>query len=145
MALPEPFLRDIGDCDGPLPGTGSAWRRRNAAGFDERELVGLPDNTANSRSELSVAGSVENDLGYGKLPDEGFAAGLVIYGADEATRGWVRGLNAIEGANECGKAGCVNRRSIGTPYRRAKGTPLALHRSIDVGRGFRAAGGVGRA
>jgi MerR family mercuric resistance operon transcriptional regulator len=39
----------------------------------------------------------------------------------------------------------VNRRSIGTPYRRAKGTPLALHRSIDVGRGFRAAGGVGRA
>ena len=39
----------------------------------------------------------------------------------------------------------VNRRSIGTPDRRAKGTPLALHRSIDVGRGFRAAGGVGRA
>ena len=39
----------------------------------------------------------------------------------------------------------VNRRSIGTPYRRANGTPFSLHRSIDVGRGFRAAGGVGRA
>ena len=39
----------------------------------------------------------------------------------------------------------VNRRSIGTPYRRAKGTPLRLRGSVDAGRGFRAAGGVGRA
>jgi hypothetical protein len=39
----------------------------------------------------------------------------------------------------------VNRRSIGTPYRRAKGTPLPLCGSVDAGRVFRAAGGVGRA
>ncbi|WP_106408468.1 DUF6933 domain-containing protein [Sandarakinorhabdus cyanobacteriorum] len=39
----------------------------------------------------------------------------------------------------------VNRRSIGTPYRRAKGTPLRLCGSVDAGRVFRAAGGVGRA
>ena len=41
--------------------------------------------------------------------------------------------------------GRVNRRSIGTPYRRAKGTPLRLCGSVDAGRVFRAAGGVGRA
>jgi integrase len=39
----------------------------------------------------------------------------------------------------------VNRRSIGTPYRRAKGTPLLSWWVVDAGRGFRAAGGVGRA
>ena len=39
----------------------------------------------------------------------------------------------------------VNRRSIGTPYRRAKGTPLQLRGLVDAGRVFRAAGGVGRA
>lgn len=39
----------------------------------------------------------------------------------------------------------VNRRSIGTPYRRAKGTPLLRCWVVDAGRGFRAAGGVGRA
>ena len=39
----------------------------------------------------------------------------------------------------------VNRRSIGTPYRRAKGTPLLRWWVVDAGRGFRAAGGVGRA
>ena len=39
----------------------------------------------------------------------------------------------------------VNRRPIGTPYRRAKGTPLALRGSVDAGHRFRAAGGVGRA
>ena len=39
----------------------------------------------------------------------------------------------------------VNRRSIGTPCRRAKGTPLQLRGSVDAGRGFRAAGGAGRA
>ena len=39
----------------------------------------------------------------------------------------------------------VNRRPIGTPYRRAKGTPFALRGSVDTGRRFRAAGGVGRA
>ena len=39
----------------------------------------------------------------------------------------------------------VSRRSIGTPYRRAKGTPLRLCGSVDAGRGFRASGGVGRA
>jgi hypothetical protein len=42
-------------------------------------------------------------------------------------------------------AGTVNRRSIGTPYRRAKGTPLLRWWVVDAGRGFRAAGGVGRA
>ena len=41
--------------------------------------------------------------------------------------------------------GGVNRRSIGTPYRRAKGTPLLRWWVVDAGRGFRAAGGVGRA
>ena len=40
---------------------------------------------------------------------------------------------------------CVNRRSIGTPYRHAKGPPLGLCGSVDAGRVFRAAGGVGRA
>ena len=30
----------------------------------------------------------------------------------------------------------VNRRSIGTPYRRAKGTPLALRGSVDAGARF---------
>ena len=39
----------------------------------------------------------------------------------------------------------VNRRPIGTPDRRAKGTPLAMRRSVDEGREFRPAGGVGRA
>jgi transposase len=39
----------------------------------------------------------------------------------------------------------VNRRPIGTPYRRAKGTPFALRRTVDAGRVFRAADGVGRA
>ena len=39
----------------------------------------------------------------------------------------------------------VNRRPIGTPYRRAKGTPVGLRGSVDAGRRFRAAGGVGRA
>lgn len=39
----------------------------------------------------------------------------------------------------------VNRRSIGTPYRRAKRTPLPLCGLVDAGRMFRAAGGVGRA
>ena len=39
----------------------------------------------------------------------------------------------------------VNRRPIGTPYRRAKGTPLGLRGTIDAGRRFRAAAGVGRA
>jgi len=39
----------------------------------------------------------------------------------------------------------VNRRPIGTPYRRAKGTPFVLRGSVDAGRRFRAAGGVGRA
>ena len=42
-------------------------------------------------------------------------------------------------------ATCVNRRSIGTPYRRAKGPPLLRWWVVDAGRGFRAAGGVGRA
>jgi transposase len=41
--------------------------------------------------------------------------------------------------------GVVNRRSIGTPYRRAKRTPLPLCGLVDAGRMFRAAGGVGRA
>ncbi|MGE0652531.1 MAG: hypothetical protein AB7P12_12390, partial [Alphaproteobacteria bacterium] len=41
--------------------------------------------------------------------------------------------------------GIVNRRPIGTPYRRAKGTPFGLRGTIDAGRRFRAAGGVGRA
>ena len=39
----------------------------------------------------------------------------------------------------------VNRRPIGTPYRRAKGPPLRLRGSVDAGRRFCAAGGVGRA
>ena len=43
------------------------------------------------------------------------------------------------------KASDVNRRSIGTPYRRAKGTPLLRWWVVDAGRGFRAADGVGRA
>jgi len=42
-------------------------------------------------------------------------------------------------------ASVVNRLSIGTPYRRAKGTPLPSCGSVDVGRVLRAAGGVGRA
>jgi hypothetical protein len=39
----------------------------------------------------------------------------------------------------------VNRLSIGTPYRRAKGTPLLKWWVVDAGRSFRAAGDVGRA
>jgi transposase InsO family protein len=39
----------------------------------------------------------------------------------------------------------VNRLSIGTPYRRAKGTPLPWCGLVGAGRVFRAAGGVGRA
>ena len=50
-------------------------------------------------------------------------------------------VNALEQE----KAMNVNRRSIGTPYRRAKGTPLQLRGLVDAGRVFRAAGGVGRA
>ena len=46
---------------------------------------------------------------------------------------------------DAAKAANVNRRSIGTPYRRAKGTPLLRCWVVDAGRGFRAAGGVGRA
>ena len=39
----------------------------------------------------------------------------------------------------------VNRRPNGTPDRRRTGTPFAIVRSVDGGRGFRSAGGVGRA
>ncbi len=39
----------------------------------------------------------------------------------------------------------VNRRPNGTPDQRAKGIPIAAWRSIEVGREFRSAGGVGRA
>ncbi len=48
----------------------------------------------------------------------------------------------LEAARE---ANAVNRRPIGTPYRRAKGTPVGLRGSVDAGRRFRAAAGVGRA
>ena len=55
-----------------------------------------------------------------------------------------RGLPKDQGEHSV-IAGNVNRRPIGTPYRRAKGTPLALRGTVDAGRRFRAAGGVGRA
>ena len=57
--------------------------------------------------------------------------------------------NDERSADDLGRFGLglktVNRRSIGTPYRRAKGTPLLRCWVVDAGRGFRAAGGVGRA
>jgi N-acyl-L-homoserine lactone synthetase len=56
-----------------------------------------------------------------------------------------RGPHVREITRFCIDPGLVNRRSIGTPYRRAKGTPLLSWWVVDAGRGFRAAGGVGRA
>ncbi len=62
---------------------------------------------------------------------------------------WAEGLFGVQVAFAAGKGAekalLVNRRSIGTPYRRAKGTPLLSWWVVDAGRGFRAAGGVGRA
>jgi type I restriction enzyme R subunit len=62
--------------------------------------------------------------------------------ADTSTLRYSNGARPVKGRN---RAIAVNRRSIGTPYRRAKGTPLLRCWVVDAGRGFRAAGGVGRA
>lgn len=63
--------------------------------------------------------------------------------------GWEQEANSKKGFDAADSDGVryqiVNRRSIGTPYRRAKGTPLQLRGLVDAGRVFRAAGGVGRA